>query len=57
MRPLVSSSFRSRLFGAVLAASLLPILMRTALLLLFSPRRIAHRTTPAVDRYLVHSVQ
>ena len=57
MRRLLSSSFRNRLFAAFLAASLIPLLLCSALLLQIFRLRMEDRTQAEADRYLDSAVQ
>ena len=57
MRRLLSSSFRNRLFAAILAASLIPLLLCSALLLQIFRLRMEDRAQEEADGYLASVVQ
>ena len=52
MRRLLSASFRNRLFAALLAASLIPLLLCSALLLQIFRLRMEDRAQGEADGYL-----
>ena len=57
MRQLLSSSFRNRLFAALLAASLIPLLLCSALMLQTFRLRMEDRAQEEADGYLDNVVQ